>query len=150
AGGMPGVMQPGVLRDACFGQERLPLVPVVVRVDRSAVGSAPHQVPLLPAVPGRLLLGVLALEVLAQRQDELGGEPHAPLPLALGPGDLPPAFPLRARLRMARAAGRAEPRALPAVLVAAGRARPPANVLAARGSLGLRTVGRARVKVQAL
>jgi len=68
-GCVPGVVQPGVLGDARISEECFPLVPVVVRVDRPSVWLAPDQVPVLPVLPGRFLLGVLVLEVLAAGQE---------------------------------------------------------------------------------
>jgi len=48
SGGMARIMQPGTLADAGLGQECLPLVPVIVRVDGAATRLAPDQIPVLP------------------------------------------------------------------------------------------------------
>ncbi len=46
-GSVPGVMNPG-FPAACRSKQRVPVSPVVARVDRRAVGRAEDQVPLLP------------------------------------------------------------------------------------------------------
>lgn len=51
SGRVPGVVRPGVFGDAGFGQERLPFLPVVMRVDRAARWLAPDEVPFLPNCP---------------------------------------------------------------------------------------------------
>lgn len=148
-GGVPRVVQSCGLGNARLGEQGFPLVPVVMRVDRAAVWPAPDQIPLLP-LPRSFPLGVLGLQVHTQRWDELYRDRHGPLALALRPGEFPPAFPLRARLGVARAIRGTELRALPAVRGAAARTRLSAYVLAAGYPLGLRAARRARVNVLAL
>src|SRR5262249_46301219 len=115
--------------------------------DRRAVRLAPDQIPVLPGLPRRLLRGVQLGEVLAWRRDELSGDRHSALALALRPRELPSALPQRACLRVALAVRRAELRALAIVGIASLRALLAADVLAPRCSLCLRAVRRARVDV---
>jgi hypothetical protein len=67
--GVADVMEPGVLGDSRFAQESLPLFPVVMGVNRPTVGLTPDEIPVLPIVTGGLPLGVLGLEVVAERGD---------------------------------------------------------------------------------
>jgi hypothetical protein len=117
-------VESGVLRDPRLFEERFPVFPVDVRVGGAAIRLAPDQVPVLPGGAGRLALGVLVLEVLEQHRDERTRDGNGPLPAAFRAGKPPAAFSLGAGFRMAPAVGRTELRALPAVLGAAGRARP--------------------------
>lgn len=86
-------MQPGALLDAGLGQECLPLIPVIVRVDGSATRLAPDQIPVLPGASRHPPLGVLLTEMRAERRNELDWIGTGRLRLPLGRMDFHP--PLR-------------------------------------------------------
>jgi hypothetical protein len=99
AAGVPGAVHADILGDPGLAQQRLPLVPVVMRVDRPSVRLAPYKVPGFPH-RGRRALSILDLEMLAERWEELSRDRHGPLTLALRPDEPQPALAFRACLSL--------------------------------------------------